>query len=81
MISQELKKVILKELDVDDFDLQDTTTANEVPNWDSLNHVNVIVAIEKEFKVKFKGIEILKTKNVGDLQRLLDSKLAQKTNN
>lgn len=79
MISESLKKVILKELDVDDFDLKDETTANEVPNWDSLNHVNVILAIEKEFKVKFKGIEVLKTKNVGDLQKLLDSKLALKS--
>lgn len=78
MISDSLKRVILKELDVEDFDLQDETTANEVPNWDSLSHVNVIVAIEKEFQVKFKGIEILKTKNVGDLQKLLNSKLALK---
>lgn len=80
MISEELKKVILKELELDDFDLRDETKANEVPNWDSLSHVNVIVAIEKEFKVKFKGIEILKTKNVGDLQKLLDLKLLQQNN-
>lgn len=80
MISEELKKVILKELELDDFDLRDETKANEVPNWDSLSHVNVIVAIEKEFKVKFKGIEILKTKNVGDLQKLLDLKLSQQNN-
>jgi len=76
MISDKLKNVILKELDIEDFDMQDETTANEVPNWDSLSHVNVIVAIEKEFKVKFKGIEILKVKNIGGLQTLLDSKLA-----
>jgi hypothetical protein len=36
MISPELKKVILKQLDLDDFDLQDETIAPQVPGWDSL---------------------------------------------
>lgn len=75
MISEELKKVILTELNLDDFDMQDATKATEVPGWDSLNHVNIILAVEKSFNVKFKSIEILRLKNVGDLQKLLDSKL------
>ncbi len=74
MISQELKKVILKELDLDDFDLQDETIAPEVPGWDSLNHVNIILAVEKSFNVKFKSYEVLRMKNVGDLQKLVDLK-------
>lgn len=74
MISTELKKVILKELDLDDFDLQDETTAPEVPGWDSLNHVNIILAVEKSFNVKFKSYEVLRLKNVGDLQKLVDLK-------
>ena len=77
MISQELKKVILNELDLDDFDLQDETIAPEVPGWDSLNHVNIIVAVEKKFSVKFKSYEVLRLKNVGDLQKLLDTKLGK----
>ncbi len=74
MISPELKKVILSELDLDDFDLQDTTIAPEVPGWDSLNHVNIILAVEKFFNVKFKSYEVLRLKNVGDLQTLVNSK-------
>lgn len=77
MISQELKKVILNELNLDDFDLQDETTAPEVPGWDSLNHVNIIVAVENNFGVKFKSYEVLRLKNVGDLQKLLNSKLGK----
>jgi len=77
MISQELKKVILNELNLDDFDLQDETTAPEVPGWDSLNHVNIIVAVENNFSVKFKSYEVLRLKNVGDLQKLLNSKLGK----
>ena len=65
MVSDRLKTVILRKLDVADFDFQDDTTANMVPNWDSLSHINVVVAIEKEYGIKFKGIEILKVKNMG----------------
>lgn len=74
MISGKLKEVILKELQLEDFDFQDETTADQVPGWDSLNHINVILAIEKAYNVRFKGIEILKVKNLGELQQLIDSK-------
>ena len=77
MISQELKKVILNELNLDDFNFQDETIAPEVPGWDSLNHINIILAVEKSFNVKFKSYEVLRLKNVGDLQKLLDSKLGK----
>jgi acyl carrier protein len=74
MISQELKKVILTQLDLDDFDLQDETMATQVPGWDSLNHVNIILAVEKHFNIKFKSYEVLRLKDVGDLQKLVDTK-------
>ncbi len=77
MISDRFKQAVLKELKLDDFDIKDETLANQVPGWDSLNHINVIVAIEKEFKVRFKSIEVLKCKNLGDLQKLVDSKISK----
>lgn len=77
MISPELKKVILNELNLDDFDLQEETVAPDVPGWDSLNHVNIILAVENKFAVKFKSYEVLRLKNVGDLQKLLNSKLGK----
>jgi acyl carrier protein len=75
MISERLKKIVLRELDLDDFEFFEETTANMVPGWDSLSHIQIIVAIEKDYKIKFKGIEILKIKNMGELQDLIDSKL------
>jgi len=79
MISERLKKVICDELNlsVDLVELDDNTEANEVPGWDSLNHANIIVAIEKNYGVRFKGLEILKCKNIGDLQKLVDSKTTE----
>ncbi|MDR3610660.1 MAG: acyl carrier protein [Ignavibacteriaceae bacterium] len=76
MISDRLKNIVLKELDLDDFDFKDSTTADMVPGWDSLTHIQIIVAVEKNYKIKFKGIEILKIKNMGELQSLIDAKLA-----
>jgi len=77
MISDRLKQVILRELDVPDFDFEDTTLASEVPGWDSLSHVRVIAAVEKEFRVRFKALEVMRLKNVGELGALLDKKLAK----
>jgi acyl carrier protein len=75
MITHELKQIILSTLKLDDFDFKDETTASEVPGWDSLNHVNVILAVEKHYKIRFKNLEVLRLKNVGELQKLMDSKL------
>jgi acyl carrier protein len=77
MISDRFKSVILKELHLDEYEIKDETVANQVPGWDSLNHINVILAIEKEYGVRFKSIEVLKCKNIGDLQKLCDSKITK----
>ena len=79
MISNELKKTILGALNLDDWELDEQTTASQVPGWDSLSHVNVIVAAEKHFQVHFSNLEVLRLKNVGDMQRLVDSKTQQRT--
>jgi acyl carrier protein len=75
MISDELKKVLLDVLKLDNFEFKDETIVPEVPGWDSLNHVNVILAVEKYYNIRFKNMEVLRLKNVGDLQKLINSKL------
>lgn len=75
MISERLKQVILKELKLDSFIFEENTTADQVPGWDSLSHLNVILAVEKEFNIRFKPYELLKLKNIGELQKLIDEKL------
>jgi acyl carrier protein len=54
--------------------ITDTTTAKQVDGWDSLNHINLIVATEKRFNVKFTTREVNGLANVGDLVSLLVKK-------
>lgn len=62
-------------LDEESLTLSRETTANDVDGWDSLTHIQLIVAIEKNFKVKFSSREILSWKNVGELLDSLSSKV------
>jgi acyl carrier protein len=78
MITPDLKHAILDVLKLEEWDIRDETRADQIPGWDSLSHVSVISAIEQRFQVRFKGREVLKLKSIGDLQRLLDSKLQHK---
>ena len=54
-------------LDNEEIVLSNETTADDVDEWDSLTHIQLIVAIEKEFKIKFTSREILSWKNVGEM--------------
>jgi acyl carrier protein len=60
--------------------VSDATTADDVDGWDSLMHVNIIIAIEKRFGVKFAAAEIASLKgegqNLGTFRQLLTRKLA-----
>ena len=50
-------------------------TANDVQKWESLSHVAMIAAVEKEFGIKFKLRELIAMKNVGDLINRIASKI------
>jgi acyl carrier protein len=65
----------------DEIVLSDTTTAADIDGWDSMMHINLIIALEKRFGVKFAAAEIAGMKgsdqNVGSLFVLLEQKLAR----
>ncbi len=50
------------------------TTAADIPEWDSFNHINFIVAAELRFGIKFNTVEIEALKNVGDMAALIARK-------
>ena len=72
-IFSQLEEIYRDVLDNEDIVLTETTTADDIEEWDSLTHIQLIVAIEKAFHVKFTSREILSWKNVGELaDSLLD---------
>ncbi len=75
-ILQQLNDIFKDVLDNDDIVLTDITTANDIEEWDSLYHIQLVVAIEKHFKIKFTASEIQSWKNVGDMANAVKSKLA-----
>ena len=59
----------------DTIEITPETTANEVDGWDSLSHVNLILAVESKFKIRFAQRELLTFRNVGDLHNAIVAKL------
>ncbi|MBI4353086.1 MAG: acyl carrier protein [Candidatus Omnitrophica bacterium] len=79
MISQRLKRVVLEELGLDGFEMTSSTMASQVPGWDSLAHLRVLAAVEKEYNIRFTSLEVIPLKNVGDLQLLVDKKIRNRS--
>ena len=65
-------------LDTDDIELKYETTANDVEDWDSLSHIQIIVAVEKHFNIRFTSGEIQKFKNVGEMCDAISEKIRNK---
>jgi acyl carrier protein len=50
------------------------TTADDIDDWDSLEHINLIVAIEKEFGMKFTMREVTGMKDVGEMVAIIEER-------
>lgn len=66
-IIKQVNDIFIDILDNEDIKLGRETTAKDVDEWDSLNHIQLIVAIEKHFKIRFNSGEITSWKNVGEM--------------
>ena len=74
---QELNKIFRDVLDNEDLVITEATTAADVEEWDSLNHIQLIVAIEKHYKIRLTSQEIHSWKQVSNIMESIKSRVKQ----
>jgi acyl carrier protein len=73
-ILAELQEICREVFENPDLTISEVTTAEDVPHWDSLNHLNVVATAEQRFGIRFRTSEIEGLKNVGDFIALVTAK-------
>ena len=73
-IIQDLNEIFREVLDDDSISLTPASTAADIPAWDSMNHITIVVEAERRFGIKVRTAEIEELRNVGDFVALIASK-------
>ena len=68
---ERLNEVFRDVFDDDEIEVYPDTTADDIDDWDSLEHITLISAVEREFRMKFKMGEISSMKNVGEMAAII----------
>lgn len=74
-IFDKMEEIFTDIMDLKDIKLNDETSADDIEEWDSLSHIQIIVAIEKAFGFKFSSQEMITWKNVGDMVDCIQNKI------
>ena len=78
-ILERLTAIFRDILDDDDIELTPQTTAADIKDWDSANHINIVVSVEMRFGIKISNAQVEQLKNVGDFVALIAQKLNAKS--
>ena len=71
---KELKKIVVKVLNIDEIEVNDTLTMENAKQWDSFNHLLLISEIEKKLGITFSIQEVEKIKSFKDLREIVSNK-------
>lgn len=74
-IFKTLNEVFQDVFDDESIEVNDNTTADDIEDWDSLEHINLIAAIEQEFGIKFNMGQIVTMKNVGEMVDIIEANI------
>ena len=70
-IYERLNAVFRDFFDDEDIELDEETTADDIDDWDSLNHITLMAAVEDEFGIRFTMGEVSGMKNVGEMAQII----------
>lgn len=76
-VYERLNEVFQDVFDDEDITVNDATTADDIEDWDSLEHINLIVAVENEFGMKFNMGEVNGMKNVGEMVDIIVQRMVK----
>ncbi len=76
-IYTKLNEVFQDVFDDDTITVNDATTADDIEDWDSLEHINLVVAVENAFNMKFNMGEVNGMKNVGEMVDIILTKIGE----
>lgn len=74
-IYEQLNEVFRDVFDDDTIEVNDQTTSRDIEHWDSLEHINLIAAIETQFGMKFTMGQVVTMKNVGEMVDIISSQI------
>lgn len=74
-IMEKLNEIFREVFDDASLKITEKTTANDVEDWDSLEHINLIEAVEQTFGMKFRMQEVSGMKNVGEMAEIIRTRL------
>ena len=75
-VFEKLNEVFRDVFDDDEITVTDTTTADDIEDWDSLEHINLLAAVEQEFGMKFNMGQVVSMKNVGEMADIILSQIS-----
>ena len=73
-MEQQVKQVMADVLNLDPATINGSTSRDRTASWDSLNHINLVVALEQEFQVSFEVSEIEAMLSYMDILEILEQK-------
>jgi acyl carrier protein len=75
-IYADLNEVFRDVFDDESITVTDETTSDDIDDWDSLEHINLIAAVEQQFGIKFSMGQIVTMKNVGEMVNIIESQIS-----
>ena len=74
-VYEKLNEVFRDVFEDDEITVNDETTSADIEDWDSLEHINLVNAIEQEFGIKFSMGQVVTMKNVGEMVDIILEKI------